>query len=102
MSHALTHRHGDEYAFTYLLVYDVITRMFNGRFPEEHGLTWVCSFDSNPLLNAADQIVKLTKPRLETCLNLLGCPKLANRSQLLVGRRSPYCLYSTCGGDIAV
>jgi len=30
-------------------------------------------------------------PRRETCWNLLGCPKLANRSQLLVGRSSPYC-----------
>ena len=30
-------------------------------------------------------------PRCETGWNLLGCPKVANRSQLLVGRSSPYC-----------
>jgi len=30
-------------------------------------------------------------PRRETCWNLLGCPKLANRSQPLVGRSSPCC-----------
>jgi len=30
-------------------------------------------------------------PRRETHWNLQGCPKLANRSQPLVGRRSPYC-----------
>jgi len=33
----------------------------------------------------------VTKPRPETRWNLLGCPKLANRSQPLVGRSSPYC-----------
>ena len=33
----------------------------------------------------------VTKPRRETRWNLLGCPKLANRSQPLVGRSSPYC-----------
>jgi len=31
------------------------------------------------------------KRRRETGWNLLGCPKLPNRSQLLVGRSSPYC-----------
>jgi len=31
------------------------------------------------------------KPRCETRLNLLGCPKLTNRSQPLVGWSSPYC-----------
>jgi len=30
-------------------------------------------------------------PRRETHWNLLGCPKLANKSQPLVGRSSPYC-----------
>jgi len=30
-------------------------------------------------------------PRRETRWNLQGCPKLANRSQLLVGRSLPYC-----------
>jgi len=33
----------------------------------------------------------VTKPRRETHWNLLGFPKLANRSQPLVGRSSPYC-----------
>ena len=33
-------------------------------------------------------------------LNLLGCPKLANRPQPLMGRSSPYC--ETCGGHIVV
>ena len=33
----------------------------------------------------------LTKPRRKTRWNLLGCFKLANRYQPLVGRRSPYC-----------
>jgi len=30
-------------------------------------------------------------PRRETCWNLLGCPKLTNGAQVLVGRSSPYC-----------
>jgi len=33
----------------------------------------------------------VTLPRGEIRWNLLGCPKLANRSQPLVGRSSPYC-----------
>jgi len=33
----------------------------------------------------------VTLPRHETRWNLHGCPKLANRSQPLVGRSSPYC-----------
>ena len=33
----------------------------------------------------------VTLPRRETRWNLQGCPKLANRSQPLVGRSSPYC-----------
>ena len=32
----------------------------------------------------------VTLPRRETCWNLQGCAKLANRSQPLVGRSSPY------------
>ena len=32
----------------------------------------------------------VTLPRRETCWNLQGCPKLANRSQPLVGQSSPY------------
>ena len=31
-----------------------------------------------------------TLPRRETCWNVQGCPKLANRSQPLVGQSSPY------------
>jgi len=54
----------------------------NGR-PAE--CTW------RPLLNSFDQIAKITKSRLQTCWNLLGCPKLADRSQPSVGRSSPYC-----------
>jgi len=33
----------------------------------------------------------VTKPRRETGWNLLGCPKLPNPSQALVGQSSPYC-----------
>ena len=33
----------------------------------------------------------VTKPRRETCWNLLGCPKLTNRSQPLVRWSLPYC-----------
>ena len=33
----------------------------------------------------------VTLPRRESHWNLLGCPKLANRSQPLVGRSLPYC-----------
>ena len=51
-----------------------------------------------PLFNAAQfgwhSILKcraVTVPRCETRWNLQGCPKLPDRSQLLVGRSSPYC-----------
>jgi len=52
-----------------------------------------------PLFNAAKfgwrpisllECRALRLPRRETRWNLQGCPKLANRSQLLVGRSSPY------------
>jgi len=33
----------------------------------------------------------VTLPRRKTRWNLLGCPKLANRTQPLVGQSSPYC-----------
>jgi len=36
-------------------------------------------------------VAAVTKPRRETHWNLLGCPKLPNRSQLLVGWSLPYC-----------
>jgi len=51
-----------------------------------------------PLFNAAKfgwrpllQCRAVTLPGRETRWNVLGCPKLANRSQPLVGRTSPYC-----------
>jgi len=51
-----------------------------------------------PLFNAAKfgwrpllECRAVTLPRRETRWNLLGCPKLANKSQPLVGRSSPYC-----------
>jgi len=57
-----------------------------------------------PLFNAATfgwrpllQCRAVTLPRRETRWNLLGCPKLANRSQPLVGLNSPYC-EDTWGG----
>ena len=50
-----------------------------------------------PLFNAAKygwrpllECHAVTLPRRETRWNLQGCPKLANRSQPLVGRSSPY------------
>jgi len=50
-----------------------------------------------PLFNAAKfgwrpllQCCAVTLPRRETRWNLLGCPKLANRSQPLVGQSSPH------------
>ena len=36
-------------------------------------------------------VAAVTKRRRETRWNLQGCPKLANRSQPLSGRSSPYC-----------
>jgi len=36
-------------------------------------------------------VAAVTKPRHETRWNLLGWPKLMNRSQPLVGQSSPYC-----------
>jgi len=51
-----------------------------------------------PLFNAAKfgwrpllECRAVTLPRRERRWNLQGCPKLANRSQPLVGRSSPYC-----------
>ena len=50
-----------------------------------------------PLFNAAKfgwrpllECRAVTLPRCESHWNLQGCPKLANRSQLLVSRSSPY------------
>jgi len=44
-------------------------------------------FGQRPLL----EYRAVTLPRRENRWNLLGCPKLAKRSQPLVGRSSPYC-----------
>jgi len=51
-----------------------------------------------PLFNAAKfgwhpllECYAITLPRRKTRWNLLGCPKLPNRSQPLLGRSSPYC-----------
>jgi len=51
-----------------------------------------------PLFNAANfgwrpllECHAVTLPRYKTRWNLLGCPKLANRSQLIVGWSSPHC-----------
>ena len=46
---------------------------------------------SAPSVECCWSIAKITKARRETRWNLLGCSKLANRSQPLVGRSSPYC-----------
>jgi len=43
-------------------------------------------FGSRPILDCR----AVTLPRRETRWNLLGCPKLPDRSQPLVGRSSPY------------
>ena len=55
----------------------------------------LAEYRSRPLFNAAKladaHCRGVTLPRRETGGNLLGCPKLANRSQPLVGRSSPYC-----------
>ena len=70
-----------------------------GKSPQKYGLyrysvpahetaKYRAKFGWPPLSDVA----VVTKPRLETCSwNLLGCPKLANRCQPLVGRSSPYC-----------
>jgi len=51
-----------------------------------------------PLFNAAKfgwrpllECRAVTLPRRETHWNVLGCPKLTNRSQPLAGQSSPYC-----------
>jgi len=43
------------------------------------------------LLNADDQNPENNEAKTRKRLKLLGCRKLANRSQPLVGRSSPYC-----------
>ena len=49
-------------------------------------LCWTPQFGWHSLLACR----AVTLPRRETRWNLQGCPKLANRSQPLVGRSSPY------------
>jgi len=61
-----------------------------------------------PLFNAAKigwrpllRCRAVTLPRRETCWNLMGCPKVANRSQPLVGQSSAYCEFvRTCRGHL--
>jgi len=57
--------------------------------PAEHrwrSLLNAAKFDWRPLLECR----AVTLPRRETRWNLQGCPKLANRSQPLVGQSSPH------------
>ena len=62
--------------------------------PAEHRwcpLFNAAKFGSRPLLDCRE----VTPPRRESRWNYLGCPKLPDWSQPLVGRSSPY-----CGGDL--
>jgi len=52
-----------------------------------HPLFNAAKFGWHPLLECC----AVTLQRCKTRWNLLWCPKLANRSQQLVGRSSPYC-----------
>jgi len=52
-----------------------------------HPLFNAAKFGWRPLLECHAVML----PVRETGWNLLGCPKLANRSQLLLGQSSPYC-----------
>jgi len=70
------------------------TRMWANAQRDGHPAKYRC----RPLFNAAKfgwrpllECRAVTLPRRETRWNLLGCPKLADRSQPLVGRSSPYC-----------
>ena len=72
----------------------LLTRMWanaqrDGRLAEYrwHSLFNVAKFGWCPLLECRAVML----PRRETRWNLQGCPKLANGSQPLVGRSSPYC-----------
>jgi len=46
---------------------------------------------ANSRLHFLHRCSTIMKPRREPRWNMLGCPKLANRSQPLMGQRSPYC-----------
>jgi len=58
---------------------------------------WANDQRGHPLFNVAVWLMLTTRcravtlPRHETRSNLQGCPKLANRSQPLLVRSSPYC-----------
>jgi len=56
--------------------------------PAEH--RWCPLFNATVWLTPTTRWSAVTLPRGETRWNLQGCPKLANRSQPLVGRSSPY------------
>ena len=78
---------------TSIMINSSLTRMWahvqrDGR-PAEHRwrpLFNAAKFGRRPLLDA----VHVTLSRRETSWNLQGCPKLPDRSQPLVGWRSPY------------
>ena len=55
--------------------------------PAQEAVKYRAKFDWPPL----SDVGAVTKPRPETHWNLLGCPKLVNRSQRKIGRNSPYC-----------
>ena len=55
--------------------------------PAEETAEHCAKFDWSPL----SVVGAVTKTTREIRLNLLGCPKVASRSQPLVGQSSPYC-----------
>jgi len=62
------------------------TRMWANAQCDGHPVEWTW----HSLLNAVDQTAKITKPRRKTHWNLLGCFKLDNQPQPLVGLSTPY------------
>ena len=56
--------------------------------PDEH--RWRPLFNAAVWLTPTTRCRAVTLPRPESHWNLQGCPKLANRSQPLVGQSSPY------------
>jgi len=70
----------------------VTTRMWANAQPDGRP----AKYSWRPLFNAAKfgwrlECRAITQPRCETRWNVLGCPKLDNRSQPLVSWSSPYC-----------
>ena len=92
-------QHNNSYSVPFTFNLNILTtRMWanaqrDGR-PAEHRrrpLFNAAMFGWRPLLESR----AVTLPRHESRWNLQGCPKLANRSQPLVGRSSPLCALST-------